>query len=813
MTVWRWQASIALVWFVGLTGCGGGGGGGGGVAPIVEPPAVATYTVGGAVGGLLAGEHVTLDVNGVQVVVTSNGAFVGSTPIKDGSSYRVAVAEAPQERRCTVSNGSGVLAGAKVTGVAVDCSQGLNWVTDGTVYASALSADGKSLYLGGDFQRVGPPSGSFVAVHPVTGALRLRGGRVDANITAVIADGRGGHYVASMSRLVRAFEYGPIFRLQRVTAQGQVDATFSANITGLVNALALVGNTLYVSGGIGGIGIPTPRPLTALNASNGAVLPTQPNVEGGIAVLAVDGNTLYLGGAIKQMGGQARAGLGALDTATGRVLDWNPVIGSPNIAYPLVYTLAVSAGLVYVGGSFDSVAGQPRSGLAAVRVDTGVPTAWNPGQGFVGEVKSLSVAPSGNSIFVGGRFDRIGGASRNGAAEISTASGAVTSWDARLLPVAITVNALGVSGSAVYLAGSFRTVNGVERLGLTAVSRDTAIPLSFAAGNVDYGVDLLLVQADDIWLGGSFTLYGGLRRNKLAELDTLSGAATPWNPDVGQPPSSPGGTSNVFRMAVSDAAVVVTGNFGAVGGQIRDGLAAIDKASGQALPWNPALEGSFAQVHAMVVEGPTLYLGGRFTGVAGAPRSGLAAFDTRNWSLLPWAPAATDVQAMGIAAGRVYASHPLSMAAYDLSSGAKLAWSPDTRGNSQPRGASQVIATPAAVYLRGGFDSIGLDAKPGSTAAVDAITGNTLGWSSSRSLTGMSVANGVVFGIEASSNLAGTASSSLITLDAVSGALKASLITIDGAINTVSVSPSTFYLGGKFGVEGMPRQNVFFLPR
>jgi hypothetical protein len=83
-----------------------------------------TYTVGGTVSGLL-GSGLVLQVNGGgNLPIAADGSFTFAAPLADGSAYAVTVASQPTGpvQVCTVSNGSGTVAGANVTNVQVSCS-------------------------------------------------------------------------------------------------------------------------------------------------------------------------------------------------------------------------------------------------------------------------------------------------------------------------------------------------------------------------------------------------------------------------------------------------------------------------------------------------------------------------------------------------------------------------------------------------------------------------------------------------------------------------------------------------------------------
>lgn len=95
-----------------LAACGGGGGDGG---------TGATYTVGGQLSGLLAGQSVTVQNNGSDALtLRANGAFTFARSVSTNGAYAVTVSSQPAGQRCTVTNGTG-RATANITNVAVSC--------------------------------------------------------------------------------------------------------------------------------------------------------------------------------------------------------------------------------------------------------------------------------------------------------------------------------------------------------------------------------------------------------------------------------------------------------------------------------------------------------------------------------------------------------------------------------------------------------------------------------------------------------------------------------------------------------------------
>jgi hypothetical protein len=123
----------------------------------------------------------------------------------------------------------------------------------------------------------------------------------------------------------------------------------------------------------------------------------------------VSGQTVYVGGDFidGSIGGQPRRHIAALDATTGEATDWNP--GDPPSS-GAVRALAVSGQTVYVGGYFQSIGGQPRNNLAGLDATTGMATGWDPKpnlelwpyENAIG-VTALAFAPDG-SLWAGGSF-------------------------------------------------------------------------------------------------------------------------------------------------------------------------------------------------------------------------------------------------------------------------------------------------------------------------------------------------------------------------------------------------------------------------
>jgi hypothetical protein len=158
--------------------------------------ATTTYSIGGTVSGL-SGKVILRDNGGDDLSVSANGSFTFKTHLASGAAYAVTVETNPTGQACTVANGSGTVASANVTNVAVTCAAssaspasasdnfnrangglGTSWaaITDGGLSISAQQVVGNAGAVAGDI-RVGEVYGSDQYSQVTVTSTQLSGGQ------------------------------------------------------------------------------------------------------------------------------------------------------------------------------------------------------------------------------------------------------------------------------------------------------------------------------------------------------------------------------------------------------------------------------------------------------------------------------------------------------------------------------------------------------------------------------------------------------------------------------------------------------------
>lgn len=124
----------------GGTGASGLGTGTFDVAPAVTP----AFWLGGTLSGLGAGKSIVLqNSGGNNLTLSASGNFYFSTALPDTTAYSVTVLTQPVGQTCSVTSGSGSIAGANVSNVAVACNTGAPTASAVTISGAAL--DGRTL--------------------------------------------------------------------------------------------------------------------------------------------------------------------------------------------------------------------------------------------------------------------------------------------------------------------------------------------------------------------------------------------------------------------------------------------------------------------------------------------------------------------------------------------------------------------------------------------------------------------------------------------------------------------------------------------
>jgi len=677
------------------------------------------------------------------------------------------------------------------------------WITDGSVYA--IVVDGGSTYIGGSFTWVGPNTGRGVKLTSASHSPNLSFPIVNGAINTAVPDGSGGWYIGGAFTMVGSATRN---RIARINADGTVHS-WNPNANNDVFTIAINGTDIYVGGSFTSIGGQTRNYLAKLNNSIGTADGTwNPNANAPVRTISISGGgtDIYVGGDFSNVGGQTRNYLAKLENINGTAAAWNPNASNS------VRTISISGygADIYVGGYFTSVGGQTRNRLAKLSTTTGVVDAWDPNANNA--VHAISV--SGANIYVGGDFTSVGVQSRNYIAKLNNTTGAADgTWDAN---AGASVRTLSISGDGadIYAGGLFTTINGgTARNRLAKLNNSTGAADALWDPNAGSTVNTIAISGSDLYVGGSFITVGFLNRNNLAKLSNINGTAdAAWNPNAG---------GLVLTMAVSGANIYVGGDFTSVGGQSRNRLAKLNNSTGAAdASWNP---NASALVRTMIIsgDGADIYVGGNFTSVGGQSRNRLAKLDNINGTAATWNPNASgSVRTIAISGEFIYVGGDfINIGGQSRSFLAKLnalgtaeSWNPDADD-----AVYSITLSGADIYACGNFQFIGGQSR-NSLAKLNSSTGTAdPTWNpNANSLVNTLSISGDGADIYVGGNFTtingSTTRNKLAKLNNTTGAADPTWNpNAENVVYSITISGSDIYVGGSFLTMGGVQQQKFAL--
>ena len=378
------------------------------------------------------------------------------------------------------------------------------YMTNGEVYATALSGDRKTLYIGGKFSRVREnPSGEPGISRPVSNVAAI-----DVKTGAAIRTWR-----------------------PQVTGEGAV-----------VRSLAVKNGRVYIGGNFTAVQNKPRKNLAAVGANTASVKlsPFKPRVGGDtsfVYALEADGSKLYAGGGFSKVNGVSRRNLAAFRLATG-ALDpaWKPATSEGKCTNPKcspkVRALELdSAGdSIFVGGPFSYIkgsngVGEPRQSVARLHTAKGNLHQWKIPAGTIDRPQTAwDLTATGKRLY--GGFGS--GSNFVAAFRLDKGNSGSRVWRVRTVG---NVQTVALDGSRLFFGGHF----GINRSdqpvcndskylrGLASLNPATGrlycnfVPSLDQAKRPSYeGAWTLITTPSYLWVGGGFIGVNKVQQTNLA---------------------------------------------------------------------------------------------------------------------------------------------------------------------------------------------------------------------------------------------------------------------------------------------------------
>jgi hypothetical protein len=461
----------------------------------------------------------------------------------------------------------------------------------------ALAHVGRGLVVAGDFTHLaGQPAAHIARLGLTKAHVQWTGGLNDDALSLALSTDRQTVYVGGSFTLA-----GSAAR-SRVAAydvrSGRLRARFHPAVDAPVRALAVLGSAIWLGGDFGVVAGQARHGLASVTSSG--TVRRSPRVDGSVLALAADRahHRVFLGGSFNHVGGRLRPRFASVASSNGRV-------GAPRLNAPTgdVRALAVTGGNVYLAGDFQLSPAKTAPGViarlpikghgvrAAVPFEA-VPASMTRSAQAGGGVFALAAGPRAQ-LLVAGDFSDYGLVARRHLAAVNADTGAL---DRRFRPKVdgpIYTLKSSPTGSALFLGGAFRHVDGAARKNLARIgSARGGLDTGFHADANAFVKDMAVSSDGRLYVAGPFVTIDGSPARHLAAVSASSGHVLGgFDLPIGKPTNNVSDGVRAIALSPDGATLAVVGNFGRIGSANRPLVALVNVAVKPAMvrPWRTTL--------------------------------------------------------------------------------------------------------------------------------------------------------------------------------------------------------------------------------
>ena len=329
--------------------------------------------------------------------------------------------------------------------------------------------------------------------------------------------------------------------LLNISILGALDDTFLKGLGGPDGSVSVMavesGGKVLIGGTFSTVNGTRRNQLARLNVDGSLDASFDPGsgIGGSLSAMAIqsDGKVL-IGGQFTSVNGVTRNRVARLNVGGSLDVSFDPGAG----ASAQILALAVqSDGKVLVGGFFSSVNDVARSGTARLNADGSLDASFVPGSLAPGyHYINVVTIQSDGKVLIGGSFSSVGGIARNGIARLNADGSldpgfnppAAIGWGNGVTKIIVQPNGKVLIAGGLYLS----TAQNLDRI--ARLNPDGSLDTGFEIASMDNEIAAVVLEDDGgILIGGGIRSIDGVARNRIARLNSDGTLDAEFNPGSG----------------------------------------------------------------------------------------------------------------------------------------------------------------------------------------------------------------------------------------------------------------------------------------
>jgi uncharacterized delta-60 repeat protein len=304
-------------------------------------------------------------------------------------------------------------------------------------------------------------------------------------------------------------------------------------------------------------------------------------------------------------------------------LSFNPPVaffGGGTGANDVVHASAIqSDGKIIIGGAFTLYKGISKNHIVRLNEDESIDATFGIGTGANGNVYNVYSQTNGK-VLIGGNFTTYNGNAANHISRINANGSFDNTFNTGIGANGIVNCICGQSDGKIMIGGQFTSFNGVSRNRIARLNDDGSIDTTFNPGTgANDVVESIVVQLDGkIIIGGSFYTYKGVGRNGIARLNSDGSLDASFNPGSGA-------NNSVMSICLQgDGKIIVGGLFNSFNGSTRRGIARLNANGSLDVGFNLGSWDYYWVFTTSLQNDGKIIIGGQFNVYNNAPKNNIA---------------------------------------------------------------------------------------------------------------------------------------------------------------------------------------------